>query len=58
MDDQAQNSIGHTTCSVASEVCVPQESTMEPYRVPPETVSLADEDIISDGDEDDNKDKM
>ncbi len=58
MDDQTQNIIDHSTCSVASQVCVPQESTMEPYTVPPETASLADEDIISDGYEDNSKDKI
>ncbi len=52
MDDLTQNIIDHSTCSVASQVCVPQESTMEPYTVPPESASLADEDIFSDGDED------
>ncbi len=58
MDDQVQNIIDHNICSVASEVCVAQESTMEPCTVPPETASLDDEVNISDGDEDDNKDKI
>ncbi len=31
---------------------------MEPHIVPPETASLVDEDIISDGDEDNSKDKI
>ncbi len=56
MDDQAQNIIHHNTCSVASQVCVLQESTMGPCTVPPETASLDDEDNISDDDEDDSKD--
>ncbi len=30
MNDQTQNIIDHSTCSMASQVCVPQESTMEP----------------------------
>ncbi len=58
MDDLTQNIIDHSTCSAASQVCVPQESTMEPYTVPLETASLADEDIFSDGDEDNSKDKI
>ncbi len=58
IDDLTQNIIDHSTCSVASQVCVPQESTMEPYTVPPETASPADEDIFSDGDEDNSKDKI
>ncbi len=31
---------------------------METYTVPPETASLADEDIFCDGDEDNSKDKI
>ncbi len=58
MDDKAQNIIDHRTCSVASQVCIPQESTLEPYTMPPETASIADEDIISDCDEDNSKDKI
>ncbi len=58
VDDQTQNIIDHRTCSVASQVCVPQESTMEPYTVSPETTYLADEDITSNDDEDNNKGKI
>ncbi len=58
MDDLRQTIIDHSTCCVTSQVCVPQESTMEPYTVPPETASLADEDIFSAGDEDNSKDKI
>ncbi len=58
IDDLTQNIIDHSTCSVASQMCVPQESTMEPYTVPPETASLGDEDIFSDGDKDNSKDKI
>ncbi len=58
MDDQTQNSIDHSTCSLASQVCVPQKSTIKPYTVSPETASLADEDIVSDGDEYNSKDKI
>ncbi len=41
---------------MASQVCFPQE--MGPCTVPPETASLDNEDNISDGDEDDSKDKI
>ncbi len=58
MDDQTQNIIDHSTCSVASQVYLPQESTMGPYTVTHKTASLDDEDNISDGDEDDIKDKI
>ncbi len=50
--------LNHSTCSVHSQVCVAQESTMEPDTVPPETASLANENIISDGDEDNSKYKI
>ncbi len=43
---------------MAVQVCVPQESTMGPWTVPPETASFDDEDNISDDDDHDSKDKI
>ncbi len=43
---------------MASQVCVYKEPTMEPYTVPYKAASLADKDIMSDGDEDNSKDKI
>ncbi len=58
LDDQAQNIVDHNTCSIVTYVFVSQESTMGPCTLPPETASLDDEDNISDGYEDDSKDKI
>ncbi len=58
MNDHVQISIDHNTSSVASQVCVPQKSTMGPCTVPLETVFVGDEDNIFDGDEGDSKDKI
>ncbi len=58
IDDLTQNIIDHSTCSVARQVCVPQESTKRPCTVSHETASLDDEDNISVGEEDDSKDKI